>query len=268
MSVTPIDVLEDLAGEQVSVVRKEAEPISGSLDSFDGHLNLEVGGSVVRGNEIVLITTSNRPKSQSTIANHKSDIKHIGEVSEESQGIDSHRKDSKQEKTSETVEDEAIEESIRDSDDKSDIEPRNKECDGDKSSSNSELIGSKNRELVELRKKAESAASDDPVRDTSELVGSRYVRAPAIKQYAKTRADGICEYCDDSAPFLTDDGDPYLEVHHVDELGEGGVDHPDTVVALCPTCHKQIHHGKEGEKMNQELKEMLEDGLADIGVED
>lgn len=121
-------------------------------------------------------------------------------------------------------------------------------------------------ELEELREKAEEAATEDPVRDTSTTVGSRYIRSPTIKEYAKTRADGFCEYCRESAPFETSDGEPYLEVHHVDELGEGGVDHPDKVVALCPTCHKQIHHGRRGEKINQELRHRLEDGLADIGA--
>ena len=120
--------------------------------------------------------------------------------------------------------------------------------------------------LKELREKAEDAATDNPTRDTSATIGSRYIRAPAIKEYAKARAEGYCEYCGELAPFETNDGEPYLEVHHVDELGEGGVDHPDKVVALCPVCHKEIHHGERGEKMNSKLRKKLNNGLADAGV--
>jgi 5-methylcytosine-specific restriction endonuclease McrA len=125
-------------------------------------------------------------------------------------------------------------------------------------------------DLSELRTKAEERASSDPVRDTSPeitTVGSRYQRAPAIRDYALARADGVCECCGGPAPFKKPAGEPYLEVHHVDELGEGGEDHPDKVVALCPVCHKRIHYGEDGSSINNQLAEKLEAGLADVGVE-
>jgi hypothetical protein len=46
-----------------------------------------------------------------------------------------------------------------------------------------------------------------------------------IKEYAKERANGVCERCGEPALSDDEDGEPYLEVHHVDELGEGGADH-------------------------------------------
>jgi hypothetical protein len=123
-------------------------------------------------------------------------------------------------------------------------------------------------QLRELRDQAEAAASDNPIRDTSLTGGgSRYQRAPAIKQYVQARADGVCEVCGEPAPFETPDGRPYLETHHVDELGEGGEDHPDKVAAVCPTCHKRIHYGADGDELNEALRERLEEGLADVGVE-
>lgn len=100
------------------------------------------------------------------------------------------------------------------------------------SSADSKPVTPGKSKLKELREKAEDAATDNPTRDTSATIGSRYIRAPAIKEYAQARAEGYCEYCGELAPFETNDGEPYLEVHHVDELGEGGVDHPDKVVAL------------------------------------
>jgi hypothetical protein len=123
-------------------------------------------------------------------------------------------------------------------------------------------------ELSTLRDRAEAAASDDPIRDTSSTGGgSRYQRSPVIKKYVEARADGVCEMCGEPAPFETPDGRPYLETHHVDELGQGGKDHPDKVAAVCPTCHKRIHYGEDGDALNEALRERLEQGLADVGVE-
>lgn len=121
------------------------------------------------------------------------------------------------------------------------------------------------RMLKRKRNKAEEAADESPEREVSGELGSKYSRSSAIKDYAKARANGVCEYCERPAPFKTDDGEPYLEAHHVDELGEGGKDHPDKVVALCPSCHKEIHYGQQGDKMNQSLRQKLADGLAEVG---
>lgn len=65
---------------------------------------------------------------------------------------------------------------------------------------------------------------------------------------------------------MKSNGEPFLEVHHVDELGEGGSDDPSRVCAVCPNCHQEIHHGKDGEDLNNRLRERLENGLADVGV--
>lgn len=124
-----------------------------------------------------------------------------------------------------------------------------------------------NKGLTDLRRKAERVATENPARDTSATPGSAYQRSESIKQYAKARADGKCEYCGDQAPFETPEGEPYLEVHHIDELGEGGEDSPDKVVALCPSCHKEIHHGVQGDEMNDELRQKLADGLAEVGAQ-
>ena len=121
-------------------------------------------------------------------------------------------------------------------------------------------------ELHHLRKRAEAVATDNPIRDTSAATRSRYQRAQPIRRYAKKRANGRCECCGDPAPFVDSDNEPYLEVHHVDELGTGGADSPDKVIALCPTCHKRIHHGADGTTINKKLRAKLESGLAELGT--
>lgn len=121
------------------------------------------------------------------------------------------------------------------------------------------------QELAKLRARAEQAASEDPGRDVETSPGSRYARSSEIKEYAKVRANGYCEGCEKESPFTSKQGEPYLEVHHVYELGEGGSDTPSSVIALCPTCHSRVHYAKDGDKYNEELREKVENELAEMG---
>lgn len=82
-------------------------------------------------------------------------------------------------------------------------------------------------------------------------------RSEAIRRYALARAAGVCEGCRARAPFVTTDG-PYLEVHHVFRLGDGGPDHPAAVIALCPTCHRRAHYAVDASDFNSKLIKWLE----------
>lgn len=77
-------------------------------------------------------------------------------------------------------------------------------------------------------------------------------RAKAVKLYALARAKGKCEGCKADAPFATRTG-PYLEVHHLYRLSDGGPDHPDAVIALCPNCHCRAHYSSESNAFNKTL---------------
>lgn len=68
-----------------------------------------------------------------------------------------------------------------------------------------------------------------------------YVRDPYVSEYAKRRANGICQLCGKPAPFRDNDGKPYLETHHIIWLANGGADSLDNTVALCPNCHRKMH---------------------------
>ena len=41
-----------------------------------------------------------------------------------------------------------------------------------------------------------------------------------IKQYALLRVNGVCEFCNEIAPFIDADENPYLEVHHILRLAD------------------------------------------------
>jgi 5-methylcytosine-specific restriction protein A len=85
-----------------------------------------------------------------------------------------------------------------------------------------------------------------------------YQRSGDLKIYVLRRADGNCEGCEQPAPFLTTAGHPYLEPHHTRRLSDGGPDDYHHVIALCPTCHRRVHHGEDGPIYNDHLIVKLE----------
>lgn len=66
-----------------------------------------------------------------------------------------------------------------------------------------------------------------------------YVVASALR-----KANGICQSCRNPAPFKRrTTGLPYLEVHHIIPLSQGGKDTVENTVAICPNCHRKAHFG-------------------------
>jgi len=110
--------------------------------------------------------------------------------------------------------------------------------------------------LQDFDKKLEKACEDSSINRQSrlaqaprmpaqELVTSKvYIRNPDVVAEALFRANGICEVCHQPAPFLKKlDSTPYLEVHHIERLSDGGADVLENVLALCPNCHRREHYG-------------------------
>lgn len=74
-----------------------------------------------------------------------------------------------------------------------------------------------------------------------------YRRDPDVVAEALYRAEGFCENCKEKAPFIKrSNGEPYLEVHHIIPLSQGGLDSLENVISLCPNCHREIHFGPAG----------------------
>lgn len=107
--------------------------------------------------------------------------------------------------------------------------------------------------IEELREKAEASVNGDTATTTTSRFRTTYRRSEVVKKYALRVADGVCQGCGDEAPFLDSDGEPFLEVHHLHRRSDGGADHPDNVIALCPNCHRRVHYGQDGEEFNQRL---------------
>jgi len=70
-------------------------------------------------------------------------------------------------------------------------------------------------------------------------VSKQIERDPKVKAFTLKRAKYRCEIttCRDAADFQS------MDVHHISRLGDGGSDHTDNTVALCPACHSRTHRG-------------------------
>lgn len=87
---------------------------------------------------------------------------------------------------------------------------------------------------------------------TTTLVSS-FVRDPDVKAWVLGRAAAKCESCAQPAPFRTPDGMPYLEVHHIKTLADGGSDRVSNAAGLCPNCHRRMHFGVDGAELRARL---------------
>ena len=88
-----------------------------------------------------------------------------------------------------------------------------------------------------------------------ELINSFvYFRCPKVKAWALQRANGVCEGCGEKAPFIKLNGLPYLEVHHLKPLRDGGEDTVENVAALCPNCHRRCHYSEDAEGFTRKVQ--------------
>jgi predicted HNH restriction endonuclease len=86
-----------------------------------------------------------------------------------------------------------------------------------------------------------------------QTVSTGFKRNPDVVAFILLRANGICELCKQTAPFLkASDKSGYLEVHHWKPLSEGGEDTVLNAAALCPNCHKEAHFGVNKDKIKLE----------------
>lgn len=89
-------------------------------------------------------------------------------------------------------------------------------------------------------KKIAEAAKQTPAKFQTQV--TRYARSPHVVAERLSIADGICEKCENPAPFRRlRDNTPYLEVHHVKLLSQQGLDTVENTQALCPNCHSEVH---------------------------
>jgi 5-methylcytosine-specific restriction enzyme A len=82
---------------------------------------------------------------------------------------------------------------------------------------------------------------------------TQFVRDPLVRAWVLEATGGRCEACHTDAPFADSAGQPYLEVHHMVTLAEGGPDTVDNAVGLCPNCHRWLHLGHDRDEVKAGL---------------
>ncbi|WP_173912937.1 HNH endonuclease [Acinetobacter sp. Marseille-Q1618] len=99
----------------------------------------------------------------------------------------------------------------------------------------------KQAKKLSLDELKDRASKSNPISNEYKTVVKQYVRSAYVVEYAKRLAKGVCQLCDQPAPFHDKNGIPYLETHHIVWLARGGEDMIFNTVALCPNCHKRMH---------------------------
>jgi 5-methylcytosine-specific restriction enzyme A len=83
--------------------------------------------------------------------------------------------------------------------------------------------------------------------------GTFIVRDGQVREAVRKRAKGRCEYCGELG-FKMQNGDNYIEAHHIINLAKQGPDTLDNVIALCPNHHRQAHFGDDRVEIEAEFK--------------
>jgi hypothetical protein len=120
--------------------------------------------------------------------------------------------------------------------------------------SDNEKLEANTSRLLESGLDEEPTGNPNPERSDPRESKGAFKRDPEVIAWVKQRAGGICELCEKEGPFLDKENQPYLEVHHIVPLAEGGPDTVDNAVALCPNCHRACHHGTNTNELAEILK--------------
>ncbi len=87
---------------------------------------------------------------------------------------------------------------------------------------------------------------------------TQYIRDPKVAAWVLQQAKGKCECCGRDAPFIREDGTPYLEVHHLRRLADGGSDIVSNAVAACPNCHRELHYGQGKKQLVDDIVDRVD----------
>ncbi|RWZ59873.1 DUF3578 domain-containing protein [Halobacillus fulvus] len=103
-----------------------------------------------------------------------------------------------------------------------------------------------------------STTPNEPQRPTEKTVGgvtkSKYIRNPAVAKEALENAEFTCQINKEHKTFESAvTGENFVEAHHLIPFNkqdnfEHSLDVPGNIIALCPNCHRCIHHGTKQEK--------------------
>ena len=111
-------------------------------------------------------------------------------------------------------------------------------------------------DLQTLRDRAIAAATPTP--KPGKTSATVFERSKAVRDYVLARAKGACEHCGSPAPFRTPSNQPFLEVHHIRRLTDGGPDDLHHMIGLCPNCHRKAHFAADAEVINRAMQRSVD----------
>ena len=86
--------------------------------------------------------------------------------------------------------------------------------------------------------------------------GTVYRRDQKVRAKVLEIANGRCECCGEEG-FLTENGERYLETHHVVGVAERGPDTANNIVAVCPTCHRKAHFAADHIEVERRMSKAI-----------
>lgn len=122
-------------------------------------------------------------------------------------------------------------------------------------SANEDELNAKVAQLSQLELSGTPIGIEKPARIARESYG--FARDPLVKAWVLKQAKGHCESCGEPAPFRQQNGLPFLEVHHVRPLADGGSDRGSNAVALCPNCHRRCHLSEDKDEFVSALHQKV-----------
>lgn len=103
-------------------------------------------------------------------------------------------------------------------------------------------------------------------------ISKSYNRNPQIGRYAIKKAEYKCEVNNSHMTFICrGTGKPYLESHHLIPISaqkkfENSLDVPANIIALCSSCHNEIHYGENSKQLIIKLYDLRKDRLRKAGI--
>jgi len=96
------------------------------------------------------------------------------------------------------------------------------------------------------------------VERVDEAPKKRFRRKKAARDLVIARSEGLCENpgCTGMPPDIDQRGNALLDVDHLTGLSEGGADHPENMIALCPNCHRAKTLGVNRSLLTKSLRKI------------
>lgn len=123
------------------------------------------------------------------------------------------------------------------------------------------------------KSKTDDVQQEDEVEEKPLLLpdDKKYKRIYSVGKNALKNSGYVCFADPEHDTFLTDEGLPYMEAHHLIPFKyqkdfQFSLQVQANVVCLCPQCHRKLHYGKDRNELLKVLYEDRKDALEKCGI--